>query len=596
MSIRVKNQAIPLYTDSETLFNNKTSRCEWHEDYYPVVTCEDVSEIVLNNQVYIENACVDSGFDNVINGTISNDGVSTVIIQDSSATFISDGVMAGWNLMAYTGGQDGTTNGANKIVSVDSETQVTVTLAFVPTEDQYYEISEWEYSGDSRAYNNYWEVRNTAPTTTDSRLGTNIKNNTIYKVEFTVSFIDPDAPASNIYVVLGTNEILRIFAEDIEATTYTAYGISNSTGFQIRVDGNPVISIDDVIISEMYTTSFSIKNCETDDTVYSSVFSDFGFSTKSDQLRMDIDWSNVMNNYGCLGCYYVDVINKADPDENLERISNGTFDSSTDWNVGSEWSISSGKAIIDTNIEAGELSQTSLARNFKKGLSYDVTLDVSNYAVGSCDISLYNGGVLVLFLGSFNSDGSKSFNTGILTNECDEIRFTVDGLNNTYSIDNVSALKNTTDNNFEYRTDCFEVTDELDCTIKLSGTNLDNAFGIDFSELNYNPFIRVKGELTTPKYDGDKENEEDSLGISKTLYFKSETKREMFLYQLPMFHHEFIRLLIGYDRFLVDDVEYISTDSSYEPESERILGKLPDLSNSTTELRLKDDLNENKFC
>jgi len=70
----------------------------------------------------------------------------------------------------------------------------------------------------------------------------------------------------------------------------------------------------------------------------------------------------------------------------------------------------------------------------------------------------------------------------------------------------------------------------------------------------------------------------------------------MFLYQLPMFHHNFIRLLIGYDRFEVDDVEYVSNDSSYEPEVERILGKLPDLSNSETTLRLKDDLNENKFC
>ena len=149
---------------------------------------------------------------------------------------------------------------------------------------------------------------------------------------------------------------------------------------------------------------------------------------------------------------------------------------------------------------------------------------------------------------------------------------------------------------FKYRTDCFSLADSFDCTVKLSGTNNDNAFGIDFIGLDYNPIIRIPGELQFPKFTSEKENEEDSSGISKTLYFKSSETRELFMYQLPLHLHRFIRLLIGYDVFKIDDVEYIFIGDEYAPEAERILSKLPDLANSLTEVRLKEDLNKNIFC
>lgn len=597
MPTRVKHQAIKLYDSTETLFNDKTSLCEWHEDYFPTVTCDDTSQIIINNEVFIEDAGVDSGFDHILSGTITNDGALTAIIQDSSASFITNGVTAGMYLMAYTGGVNGNTNDGNEILSVDSETQVTVALAFTPTESQYYEISEWSYFGDIRAVNNYLEVKNTAPTVSDSGVETTIKNDTVYKVEFTVTFINPDAPASNIYVSLGGNEILKVFAEDIEGRVYTAYGISTSTTFSLRVDGNPIISIDDIIISEMYHTDYSIKKCSDDSVKYNSTISDFVFSQTMDQLRMDVEWVNAVNGYACEGCYYIDIDQTTDQDENLDRISNGGFVGSTDWNFGTNWILSGGGAFFTGVLGSGNLSQTSLANNFTKGVDYTITLDVlSGFFSGSFNVSLYLDDILVVDLGDIATTGSQSLQTGALPRPCDEIRFTPTSESNTYTLDNISAIITEEATQYNYRTDCFNLTEDLDCMVKLSGTNFDNAFGIDFNGLVYNPFIRVAGELTTPSWDGDRENEEDSLGVSKTLYFKSETKRDLFLYQLPLFHHDFIRLLIGYDRLLVDDVEYIAKEASYEPESERILGKLPDLSNSTTELRLREDLNENKFC
>ena len=40
----------------------------------------------------------------------------------------------------------------------------------------------------------------------------------------------------------------------------------------------------------------------------------------------------------------------------------------------------------------------------------------------------------------------------------------------------------------------------------------------------------------------------------------------------------------------------IGIEAEYEVEAERQLGKIPDLGNANTTVRLKTDLNENKYC
>ena len=72
MPTRVNNQAVKLYDESETRFNQKTSFCEWHEDYFQVANCDDTAQIILNNLVFIDNTGVDSEFDNVFSGSKTN--------------------------------------------------------------------------------------------------------------------------------------------------------------------------------------------------------------------------------------------------------------------------------------------------------------------------------------------------------------------------------------------------------------------------------------------------------------------------------------------------------------------------------------------
>jgi hypothetical protein len=451
MSVVVKNQAIKLYDSTETLFNDRTSKCQWHLDYSPLVACTDISELVMDIGVQTADVGTDPEFDFAVVG--ANTSVfGGFLLRDTGATFQTDNVQVGMTISAAFAGTEFTSWG--KVVSIDSETQITSSTSLFNSSTIPYQIGWWEIEGESSIENNAFQVLGN--TVSGSALRQTIDIGFLYKVEFTITFIEDDNLGDTLDVSIGGNNVLSLFEGDIQARKYTAFGYSDTDVFEITTGENILITIDSVILSKMDETSFYIKNCDTDAILYTGVDPDFTFSNLFDQLKISIDWSNV----DCDGCYYIYVVQGSD----------------------------------------------------------------------------------------------------------------------------------------NYRTDCFNVSDDLDCTVKLSGTNDGNAFGIDFEGLNYTGLIRVAGELTTPRFDADKENEEDSLGQSQTLYFKSDEKRDLFLYQLPDYHHSFIRLLLGYDTFTIDDVQYISTDGSYSPESERVLGKISDLSNTTTEVRLKDDLNENKFC
>lgn len=147
-----------------------------------------------------------------------------------------------------------------------------------------------------------------------------------------------------------------------------------------------------------------------------------------------------------------------------------------------------------------------------------------------------------------------------------------------------------------YRTDCFQLCDTDDCTIKLSGTNNDNAFGIDFEGLLYTPFLRVQGELRTARYSGDLEDEEDSRGNLSTIYLKSNKVQTLHLYMLPEHLHDFIRLLKHYDEFYINDVKYLAIDVDYEPEWMIEKNKEFDLANVNFDVRKSLENNKNRYC
>lgn len=73
-------------------------------------------------------------------------------------------------------------------------------------------------------------------------------------------------------------------------------------------------------------------------------------------------------------------------------VINGGFDTDTDWNKGTGWSISGGDAVATSVPAFVSISQTSVP--FVAGISYEVTFEITEYTSGQVSPS-FSGGTQV---------------------------------------------------------------------------------------------------------------------------------------------------------------------------------------------------------
>lgn len=121
------------------------------------------------------------------------------------------------------------------------------------------------------------------------------------------------------------------------------------------------------------------------------------------------------------------------------------------------------------------------------------------------------------------------------------------------------------DSGLTYESDCLSMDVSHDCTILLDWTNNDNAFGFNFSDLEFNPKLRVKAKKWHPKYTKTKTLFKDSVGNRTML--KSDTDKEEFLTvrEQPEYIHDALAIGLEHDEFQVDGVKYSNEETEYTP-------------------------------
>ncbi len=138
----------------------------------------------------------------------------------------------------------------------------------------------------------------------------------------------------------------------------------------------------------------------------------------------------------------------------------------------------------------------------------------------------------------------------------------------------------------------FDLSEEKVCTLLLSATNDDNAFGLDYQDLNYVQFLRVPGCIGKDKYTGVLDPLLDSKGVDKIVFAQSRTVRETTINAIPLYLHTAIRLLRIHDTFTVDGIAYTPTEIDYDPDWQNE----DDLSPVTFDLEVKSENNVNTNC
>jgi hypothetical protein len=122
-----------------------------------------------------------------------------------------------------------------------------------------------------------------------------------------------------------------------------------------------------------------------------------------------------------------------------------------------------------------------------------------------------------------------------------------------------------TDGIIDYESDLFTLKTSHNCSIQLTWTNNENAYGFEFETLLFTPSLRVAGRKWHPDYPKEKEVFKDSIG-NRTIIRSDTSKVEILLInEVPEYVHDAIAIGIEHDTFKINAMDYVVEDSSYTP-------------------------------
>lgn len=118
----------------------------------------------------------------------------------------------------------------------------------------------------------------------------------------------------------------------------------------------------------------------------------------------------------------------------------------------------------------------------------------------------------------------------------------------------------------EYVSECFYVMLEHGCTILVTWTNNESAFGFDYSGLDFTQSLRIPAKLWQPKYNSDiKEIYVDSKGNRQILYARVVKDQLLSVKELPEYLHDALSVGINHDIVKLDGIEYVFEEDEYSP-------------------------------
>lgn len=148
-----------------------------------------------------------------------------------------------------------------------------------------------------------------------------------------------------------------------------------------------------------------------------------------------------------------------------------------------------------------------------------------------------------------------------------------------------------TDGAIDYVSNCLDLSLLHGCTLLLSWTNDDNAYGFNYSDLTFEPKLRVKAKKWQPSYSKEKQIFKDNAGNRTIL--KSETSKEELLTiaEMPEYLHDALSIGLEHDDFYIDGEKYTNEENDYIPKWRKSSNLAP------AEIAvIKDQLLKNNNC
>jgi hypothetical protein len=123
-----------------------------------------------------------------------------------------------------------------------------------------------------------------------------------------------------------------------------------------------------------------------------------------------------------------------------------------------------------------------------------------------------------------------------------------------------------TDGVLTYQSYCFSIKLLHSCTLQLEWTNDQDAFGFNFSGLDFNPTLRVEGKLWKPRFVMvDKKVYDFSDGESKITNVRVYEDNEMAVKEVPAYIQRALSVGMNSDEFYIDNIKTLFPDEEITP-------------------------------
>jgi len=393
-----------------------------------------------------------------------------------------------------------------------------------------------------------------------------LTTNKYYQVVFTVV----EASGLAAFVSIGNSSFSII---DIGTGTFVFSGFAFTSDLSFFASGQTELCIDNVSVFEI-DLHYIFGVCNKDGLILSKFnlldsltpgsgsnlpfINDAKFNLTDGKLTVFVDWTDLGISNGCRNIFILDpCINQ----NGQNGVFNGDFSIDDGWQAadvaGGAFIISGSKGTYAGTGAASESTFTNDETQVLSGLQYRVTYTISNIA--NTDISIVlgtNSGTVRNSNGTFidviTSNGSdfKIFadSTAAGTVQIDDILMEL--------VNDSDIVKDDISNDFELGV--------FDCTLLINGCNDTDQFGFEFDQSNFSPTVRLYAKKVRSQYEADRSTERNSFARFTNVFYQRTKTSQLIIDTQPEYIHDFLSLLLGFDHFYIDGVEYfVPEDEEY---------------------------------
>lgn len=319
-------------------------------------------------------------------------------------------------------------------------------------------------------------------------------------------------------------------------------------------------------------------------------YSDGYFNVKVPYLTVTIDWDALGLSYGC---YYIGVADDCLNTCSQLYIADQTFYNTNFWtkavnnNITTTFTLLNNVWLYASTSVAGTGGLTSI-NTICSGKSYTVTYTLAGHA-GDATFQVSLGGTTGI---SRNADGT--YTETILSGGTSFVLNFASTTNpsNFWVTDLVVAVIDsqlTTD----YVSNKFVYSADTNCTKMISAVCDENSFGMGFVNTNFIPRVRVESKLILSGYPQERIKTKTSQGLKRVDFFSGDKNWRLRILRQPEHVMDFLALLIGFDHWYIDSVEYFAAEDEFaEPKPNKFFN----VYDIDIECQKKTLLLQNKNC